>query len=187
MSKYLSGLVLLGVSALVQPSSAATFSPAPQASYLIDLDTPSQHLSVWDLNDLGTLNALRATVKINAIVPTDGKVKPGFLIGFTNGDEMASVFIADAPKGGGLVMGLGATRGDKRLGGGGVFLSAVTIGIAQAFDLAIDWTADGKLTATLNGRESYTVQLSKAPTKLEIEGSSGEIELNPLTLGRSQP
>jgi len=166
---------------------AGTFTAAPQSTYLVDLDTPDQHMSEWRVDDIGSDNALRATVKVNGLIETTGKIKPGFLMQFVAGDDKASLYFAGAPSAKTFAANLSAERGGKDLGGGGLFLTSAVIGVGKPFDLAVDWTPDGKLTVTIDGHESQTVQLAHAPSRIEIDGTAGEIELNPMSLGHTAP
>jgi len=180
------------------PAAAATFTPNPQATYLIDLDTPDQHMSEWRLMDVGAMNALRVTVKVNGIVAPTGEIKPGFIFTFKNGDEDASFYILGNWKDQTLLFSLQHSRGGKDAGDGGIFMSSLmpSFKVGKAFELAIDWTPDGKLTAAVSGyvkldgapgEESMSVKMATLPKEIAIDGTGGEIELNTLKLGQSTP
>lgn len=180
----------------VTPAFAGEFTPNPLTTYVIDLDTPDQHMSAWELGDISSLNALRATVKINGLVAPSGEMKPGFIIKLGNDDESTTIYIAGNPKENRLAVTLSHTVGKSDTKEGGVYLTSLTFEPRQAFDLAIDWTADGKLTATLSGYkgpnppgnpETKSVQLRAAPKQIAIYSANGEIEINPIKLGRTAP
>jgi hypothetical protein len=177
-------------------ATAANFTPNPQASYVLDLDTPDQHMSEWRLTDLGTINALRATVKINGLIATRGEIKPGFLINFTSGDETVAVYVLGNAKDHNFMVFLTHNRGKEDIKDGGMYICSMLLAMEKPFELAVDWTPDGKVTATISGykkldgtsgSEPLEAQMTKPPQQIAINGTGGEIELNPLTLGHTSP
>lgn len=178
------------LAAFIAPACAGEFTPNPLTSYLVDLDTPDQHMSAWRQDDISSLNALRATVKINNLVAPSGDMKPGFIFEFSNGEETAALYITGNWKNNHLAATLDHHLGKTDTKEGGLFLSSMLLETRKAFELAIDWNADGKLTATITGPkgpETLSVQLKAAPKQLEILSANGEIELNPIKLGRTSP
>lgn len=186
------GLALLASA----PAAAASFTPNPQTSYVLDLDTPDQHMSEWRLTDLGSINALRATVKINGLIATRGEMKPGFLINFVSGDETVSVYVLGNAKDHNFMVFLTHNRGKETIKDGGMYACSMLLAMERPFELAVDWTPNGKITATISGykkqdgtpgSEALEAQMVTPPHQIAINGTGGEIELNPLTLGRTGP
>lgn len=187
----------LGLALLASvPAIAANFTPNPQTSYVLDLDTPDQHMSEWRLTDLGSINALRATVKINGLIATRGEIKAGFLINFSSGDETVAVYVLGNPKDHNFMVFLTHNRGEEAMKDGGMYLCSMLLAMQKPFELAVDWTPDGKVTATISGytkldgtpgSEPLQAQMAKPPQQIAINGTGGEIELNPLALGRTAP
>lgn len=177
----------LGLLVLTGAARAGGFTAAPHSTYLLDLDTPDQHMSAWRLDELTSINALRTTATVHRLGSGDGDIKPGFLLNFVNGTERVAIYILGNPRDQKLAVTLLHTRGNKDVGDGGVFLGGLLLGVEQPFDLAVDWTPDGKMTATLSGKETLSAQMAKPPTQLEVNGTGGEIEFKALVLGTSSP
>ena len=184
--------------ALFAPASADNFVANPQTTYLIDLDTPDQHMSEWRLTDVGSINALRATVKVNGLIAPSGEIKPGFMFTFINGDENATFYVFGNWKDQTLLLSLQHSRGGKDVADGGILMSSLlpNFKVGKPFELAIDWTAEGKLTATVSGytkldgtpgQEGMTIKMAAPPKQIAVDSTTGEIELNTLKLGQSTP
>ena len=176
--------------AAAQPLSAATFTAAPHAQHMIDLDTAPGHFSVWNANDLSGLNAVRAHFRVSAVA-RDNKWGPIFRFQLKRGDELVQVSLMGFPGKKPLLIQLDHSKG-------GVtqppeaFVTFMQV--EELADLEIDWTADGQVTFTLKSPESLQVspqgerhmaRLSGTPTGFSIVGSTGEIEVQSLGLGTS--
>ena len=171
---------------LAAPAWAADFKPAPLGTILLDLDTAEQHGSVWELDELGTINAMRATVTIRGLQPDTGRIKPGTMITLSNAGEMVYFMVMCAPATSVCSMVMLHNRGDTDVKeDGGIFLSALGIGVGQPFTIAVDWTAQGEVSVTLSDKETHTAKMSAPPTKLEIDGFASEVEFKPLSIGRT--
>lgn len=174
---------------LAGPVCAQTFTPAGNASYTVDLDTQNGNFSVWRAKDLGGLNALRAKVVVSRL-GKDSKWAPSFQIKLENANSHADLSI-DGIKGL-LFLHAQSWDGDKQVQDE-LFLMPPEVG--ETFGLELDWKADGsavivvhaKATEKVSGFERHEIKLSGAPSSLEVSGSTGEITLDPLQLGRVTP
>ena len=183
MFRLLAALGLVFVFAL--PSRSAGFTPAPLGSFLLDLDTPSSHGSVWELDTLGSVNGLRATATIRGLQLDVGRIKPGILIALNRGGESVNLSVMwQFTEGAFAVVLLHFRRGGELIASE-TFLTGANLKEGQPFDIAIDWTSDGTVTATLAGKESHAAKLAGAPVSVEVDGFSCEVEFKPLTLGQT--
>ncbi len=182
--------VMAGLSALAAPAAhAAPFTPAPNASFVLDLDTRNGAFSEWRADDLTNLNALRAKLTV-ARLGDDPQWSPVFTITLKNQDSEARFQIS-------AVKGLLLPTAQSSAAGKDIqrdlFLAPPTVG--ETFGLDVDWNADGtasivihtKAADGLNGFERHDVKLSGPPTQIEITDSTGEMTLDPLQLGRTAP
>lgn len=166
---------------------AAEFTPAPNASYVLDQDTPDDSMSLWELDDMSGLSAMRAQVTVRRIGKPKS-VKPGAVLVLSNGSSEAHLSFLFTPKGSIAV--LSAQRGETELGSE-VFLAPLDP--KETFGLEIDWTPAGLVTVRIaskaakdmgsQGFEKHEVKMDGAPTKLEIMGAASEVEFKPLKLG----
>jgi hypothetical protein len=76
-------------------ASAETFTPVPVlGNTVLDFDTQSGNYSGWVINDIGSINAVRTTLKVHRL-GSDPKWAPQFIITLWNGkSSVASLFSA---------------------------------------------------------------------------------------------
>lgn len=169
------------------PAGAAEFAPAPNARHVVDLDTPDASMSLWQLDDLSGIEALRA----RATFPRVGRKTdygPVVVIVLANDRSEARLTFLLSPKG--AVALLAASRGVAELG---PELFMLPVEPKEAFDLEIDWTAEGHVVVRLatkaaremggQGFERHEVTMDGAPTRLQVLGGGAEVEFKPLILG----
>lgn len=183
MSAAMAALLLLSA-----PSAgAAEFTPAPNAGYVLDLDTPDNSMSLWQLDEMSGINALRARVTF-VRVGKKTSYGPAAMLVLSNGKSEASLTFLLTPKG--AVAMLGARQGEADQGGE---LFMMPIDPKETFGLEIDWTSEGKVTVRIatkavkdmggDGFERHEVTIDGAPTRIKILGGGSETEFKPLTLG----
>lgn len=186
--------------ALLVPAAQArqpvpAFTPAANSSFLVDLDTPDDHMALWQADDLTGMTALRAQMTVRGVIDK-GKRNPTFVVQLEN-DKGSVSFMAFTKPGKSMLVALGIVKqGDSSVdqGTNGIFTSIFEVG--ETVDLAIDWTADGKVSIVLKdktsakiggqGFERHVYELAGgAPTRMKIMAMSGEVEFKDLRLGRS--
>ncbi|HRD27755.1 MAG TPA: hypothetical protein PLO65_05600 [Caulobacter sp.] len=185
--KSLITAAVVAASLAAAPAWAADFQPAPNADYVLDLDTPDDSFSLWRQSDLSGISAARAQVTFRRV----GRKKafsPGASIILANDQSEARLSFVVAPKG--AVAILIASRGETKLGSE-LFVMPVEPG--ETFGLELDWTPEGKVVVRMatravktlggDGFERHEITMAGAPTRMEIVGVAAEIELKPLTLG----
>ena len=163
-------------------ASAGSFAPLPVlGNTVLDFDTQSGSYSGWVISDIGSINAVHATLQIHRL-GSDPKWAPSFSIIISNGDSRVAFKILALPGESSLIMQL--ARSAKENSDDPQLLG--TLGLNQAVDVAIEWTADGTVTVTA-GKETRTAVLGAPAKALEFVGSTGEVEFNPLQIGTSTP
>ncbi|NEX93733.1 hypothetical protein [Caulobacter sp. 17J65-9] len=171
-------------------ASAGEFKAAPNASYVVDLDTPDGNFSLWQADDLTGLNALRTNVTF-ARLGKDKTYAPHFAVALEN-DKGRVVLGASVLKGKVMIVTLTTWQGDKQTAQEMFMLPPEP---SETFALDLDWTPDGVVTAVIhsqatkdmNGFERHQARLDGAPARLEITGSTAEVEFKPLKLGSTTP
>jgi hypothetical protein len=165
------------------PAYADAFVPVPQlADMVLDQDTANGKYSVWRIAHPETLNAIRTAVQVHRL-GQDDRWAPGFGIFLKSGDKEVAFQIFSDTRQPPLAMHLfankdGTTTEDQKF--------AATLGLDQKLDLAIDWTADGVVTVEAGG-EKHTIALGAPVTSVDFSSSTGEVEFNPLQIGRTGP
>lgn len=187
MKSIMSAAIVAAMLLMAPLASAAEFRAAPNGSHVIDLDTPDSSMSLWQLDDLTGISALRARVSF----PRIGKKTqfgPVAMIVLSNGTSEAKLVFLLSPKAS-MAM-LSADRGETELGRQ---LFLMPIEPKETFGLEIDWTPEGKVVVRIasaavkemggDGVERHEVTMDGPPTKLRILGGGSEVELKPLQLG----
>lgn len=163
-------------------ASAGAFTPLPVlGTTRLDLDVEDGHYCGWMIDDVGQANALRATVQIHRL-GSDPKWAPSFNIVLKNSDKRVTFNILAPAPGLPLVVRVKGPA-DKAEDMGQV---VGKLDLDTPLDVAIDWTADGNISVTIGG-QTVTAALGGPVKGLEITGSTGEIEFNPLQIGTASP
>jgi hypothetical protein len=150
---------------------------------VLDFDTGNGKFSAWQIHDLGAINSLHTTLQVHRL-GDDPKWAPTFTITVANAGEKVIFQILSATRQPPLIMHLASYSGDKVAEDQNF---TTTIGLDEKLDVSIDWTAAGIVTVRLGGGETRTLALKTPPTSLEITGSTGEVEFNPLRIGHAGP
>ncbi len=176
------GLLLLG-----QGAWAEEFTPAAHARYVVDLDTPDASMSLWRLDDLSGINALRTQATFVRLGKKTQWGPQTIIVLANDRSEVKLTFVMSSK---GSVALLTATRGETKLG---TELFLMPIDPQETFGLEMDWTAEGKVTVRITTRavkemggqgfELHDVTMDGAPTQMKILGGGNETEFKPLTLG----
>lgn len=187
MKSILSAVMAAGMLLWAPAVGAAEFTPAPNASYVIDLDTPDNSMSLWQLDDISGISALRAQVTF-VRVGKKTSYGPATVLILSNGTSEARLTFLLTPKA--SVAMLSAARGETDLGRE---LFLMPIEPKETFGLEIDWTSEGKVTVRITtravkemggqGYELHDVTMEGAPTGMKILGGGSETEFKPLVLG----
>ena len=161
------------------PASADSFRPAPGPSTLIlDSNTQSGNAATWKIGDLGSVNAVRASVRVHRL-DYDPFKTPSFTITLS-GDAYKVVFnILSTNFRPPLAMRLEHWV-DGKFWQQQSFSAALKLD--ETLDVAIDWTADGNVTVQA-GTETKTMYLGAPVSSVEFSASVGEIDFAPFKVG----
>jgi len=167
----------------LNPAYAETFTPIPAlGNSVLDFDTQSGNYSGWQIADVGSINAIRTTLQVHRL-GNDPRWIPTFSIILANSDRNV-VFQLVSPKDDPpLFMFLKRHEGGKSAD---EQQFSTTVGVDEKLDVSIDWTPDGTVTVRA-GEETRTINLGAPVTSLQLSGSTGEIEFNPLRIGHAAP
>ena len=164
-------------------ASAETFVPLPVlGSTVLDFDTDAGKYSGWEVADLGSVNAVRLTVQVHRL-GQDPRWAPTFNVRVSNGDHWAALRLESLDRQAPVAVVLASGEKDKPAVEAPL---SAPLALDTPLEVAIDWTADGKVTIRA-GAQAKTVDLGGAPKSLSFTGSTGEIEFNPLKIGRVTP
>lgn len=166
---------------------AQSFTAAPNATFVLDLDSADGNFSLWQARDLAGINALRA----RATFVRKGEHRrwaPTFSITASGGEGRAAITFTAAPSSGPLLVGAALWRNGQKSEEETFLLPPA---FEEPFDIHVEWTESGLVTFTVfssaaraaNGFERHQVDLGEAPTSLRITGSTGEVLFDPLQLG----
>jgi hypothetical protein len=169
---------------------AGEFEAAPNATYAIDLDTDEGRFSEWKLTDLRGLNAARGKVTFVQLRVHE-RWAPGLNIALGDGDDRVQ-FTVVSPTRKPPLLAMLETHG-KIPKHSEVFAFGPELN--EPFGLEIEWTPQGKVTVTIrtkaaqavNGFERHELDLGRAPTWFRFGGSTSEVSVEPLMLGRIKP
>jgi hypothetical protein len=168
--------------AAVTSGRAAADNFAPESgigSSSLDFDTADGNYSKWRMDSLGTLNAVRTTMRIDRL-GYDPRWLPFLGIAVINGDEgIAFRIIALEHK---TPLAISLTHFQKNEVADEHKFST-TLDLNEKLDVAISWTSDGALTAKVANEEPYTLRM-KPIASLQLSGSTCDGKFDPLQIGR---
>jgi hypothetical protein len=162
------------------PASAETFAPAPgPATLTLDSSGQNGNVHTWKIDDLGAINAVRATVRVHRL-DYDPFKAPSFAVTLS-GDDYKVVFdILSKNFRPPLSLQLEHWV-DGKFWQQQSFSAALKLD--ENLDVAIDWTADGNVTVRA-GTETKTMYLGAPVSSVEFSASVGEVDFAPFKVGR---
>jgi hypothetical protein len=178
-------------SARAAPELRLSMTTAPNGTYLLDQDSPDNSISVWQIDRLSNVNAIRAKLTVRRVGGGHG-ANPTFGLSLANGSDTVMFQAFTKPGKTTFVPLINETSDHTEKSGlaGGVFLSLFELN--ETVDLEVSWTAAGEVTVTLrdkasraiNDFERHTVTMRGGPpTSLKVVAISGEAEWKPLEIG----
>lgn len=182
-SAIIAASLVAAVSLQAMPSFAQTFTAAPGRTFKLDLDTADGNYSQWATAELTGINAVRVKMAMRR-AGADKQYAPSFRFAVESGEDSAAFRAVALGKGAKRILVVYATRivGGKKTDE--MFFTQIELD--EVVDLAIDWTAGGKVqfaltskaTRAINGAaETHTVDLGKSPDSLAISNSTSELEI----------
>jgi hypothetical protein len=191
---------------------AQTFTPAPNATHVLDLDTQAGAFSQWRAGDLDGANAARGRVTFLR-KGSDRRWPPVFNIAVGDDQVQAWLQVTALPHSGPLIVRTFRREGQTETD---IEYFSLTPNFREPFDLKIDWSPDGRVAFTIasqasagggvdvaplqgggarNSRtattevrgERHEVSLGRPPVWLLVNNSTGEVMIDPSQLGWAQP
>lgn len=183
----------LSVTALPQdlsPPSAAVqpFVPDASQSFDLDLDTAKAAFSEWRHDNIGSLSALRAVVRVR-VLRKDRKWLPAFAIWVqeTEGGKITNRLGVQLwppkKKKPPLVIQLVQYDGNNLVK---TEKSNVTVGLDQDLPLEIVWSKPHVLTIKIGDSEIHNLSVGWSVDSVGVTASTGEMKVDPLVLGNRQ-
>jgi hypothetical protein len=173
------GLALLGLAVLAAPvAHADSFTAAPLGTINLDFDTEAGRYSQWRLDKLDGIDAVRATMLVRRL-GIDQRWAPVFTIQLKSGKDEVTLQFGARSRRPPVTIETITTKAGKD---GDAENFERTVDLDERLDIAIDWSADGTVILLVGG-EKHTVALGEPITALEITGSTGEVQFDPLRIG----
>ncbi len=162
---------------------APTFAPAAGQTFYLDLDTAEGAFSQWRHKDLGSLSALRATLRVPTL-RKNNKFVPAFSVWLQN-TEAGKVQNS---------MGLQLFAPDRKpplsirivqaVAGKSSFESSNrTIGLDENLTVEIDWQTAHTVTIKIGESETHTINIPWSVDTVSVTASTGQMKADPLVLG----
>ena len=183
--------VALVLSVAAGAASADTFRPIKHGTFSFDLDTADGAFSVWKLDDVSDIDALRA--RITFLRKGKGEYAPTMTLAILAGEQRAVLQFLAFPKSGPLVGYVYDKAGSK---GPASQLVLTPPDFKEPFDVVVRWTPEGKVSFDIftaankkvsQGFEHHELALGAAVTGVQISNSTGEVEFGKLELGNMAP
>ena len=173
-----------------QPSSVQSFVPTPGQTFTMDLDTAAGAYSKWRHLDLGSLSALRATIRI-PVIRKDAKWSPVFSLWVEKSEsgrmpDRVGVQIF-APNQGVQIF---APNQEVPLGirvvqlqAGKVTLtekSGKAINLNESVTVEINWATPKIVRIKIGDSETHNLSVPWSIDSVELGASTGEMKVEPL-------
>jgi len=150
-------------------------------SSVIDFDTLEGKYSSWSISDVGTLNAIRTTMRVHRI-GYDRKWSPVLAIGFKNGEDVVWFRLHSLDHNTPLGISLQRHRANKKEEEKNL---AKKLDLHEDLPVAINWDRDGTVTVQVKDESPVALSLGKPILSVELLGSTCEGEFAPFRIGRS--
>ena len=168
----------------LSPPPAQSFVPAISQTFYLDLDAPEGVYSQWRHDDLGSLSAMRATIRVLR-VRQPAKWDPVFSLWLHKTEA--------GQKGSRLELRLFANHGKPPLviqivrfeGGKSVAIesSNKTIGLNENLTVEFSWGTPHTATIKIGDSETHKISVPWSIDSVGVYASTGEMEVDPLVLG----
>lgn len=167
-----------------QPSSAQSFVPAPGQTFSLDLDTAAGTYSNWWHHDLGSLSALRATIRI-PVIREDAKWTPAFSLWVHKSEsgqvpDRVGIQFVELNQKLPLAIRVVQFQAEKAILTE-LFLKAININ--ENVNVEIVWAAPNIVTIKIGDSETHTLSVPWSIGSVEVAASTGEMKVDPLVLG----
>jgi hypothetical protein len=162
---------------------AQTFAPSAGQTFYLDLDTAEGAVSEWSHKDLGSLSALRATLRVPRLRKHD-KWFPTFSVFLDNGET------GQARNRVGLELWAPDRKPPLRVrliqsvaGKLSEHSSNRTVDLGENLNVEMIWQTPHTITIKIGDSESHTVNIPWSVNGVSVSASTGQMEVDPLALG----
>jgi len=185
---FLVGLAVIAQSSGHPQLATQAFAPAPGQSFFLDLDSAAGAFSQWRHDELGSLNSLRALLRVPRI-RKDRKWLPTFSIALQSNDLknrannlLFQVVVLD----GKLPMKMRLTG---HVGGRPIqeIPLQTTLSLNEALKLEITWAQQQLITVRIGDVETRAVRIGWPVSSVIVAGSTGQLKIDPLVFGTVIP
>jgi hypothetical protein len=174
--------VVLTLGARPQASSTESFAPSANQHFYLDLDTAAGSFSQWRHEDLGSLSALSATIRIPRL-RNDSKWLPTFIIWLQDAEAGAQhrieVQLTAPNKKPPLEVRI--LNVDKNVLSGSETLP-LKVGLGEDLPIEMTWATSNAVTVTI-GEQTRTITVPWRVECVGVSASTGQMKVDPLILG----
>jgi hypothetical protein len=161
-----------------------SFVPSPSQSFYLDLDTAEGSFSQWRHEDLASLSALSATIRVPRL-RNDRKWDPTFCLWLLDagiGEERRRLGVRLTAPRKKPPLGIQIIQADK-----GELISSDTlpieVGLNEDLTVGMVWAKPHSVTITVGERETRTIPLPWLVESIAVTASTGQLKIDPLILG----
>ena len=167
------------------PTNAAikAFTPAPGQEFYLDLDSAPGTFSMWRSDDLGSMNSLQATIRVQRL-RQDSHWQPAFSIGLQDSPSTAprnSLFVQVFTETGKAPMKIRLAGKVDSKPIDPIKLQS-TVGLKDELHIAIAWGSD-QIMVNVGGTETRVLKIPWQVKSATVTGSTGEFRVDQLLLG----
>jgi len=179
-------LVALCSTVLAQEAqrTVQSFSPAPSQVFYLDLDTAAGASSQWRHDIVGSLSALRATVRVSMIRP-DPKWSPTFSLWLQKSEagqkhNRVTLQFSTPNQKPPLLIRIVRIDDGKLVADES---SDTTVNLGESVNLEMAWTNPNMLIIKIGNSEAHKMTIPWLIDSVGVSASTGEMEVDPLVLG----
>jgi hypothetical protein len=170
-----------------QNTGPESFVAAPGQSFYLDLDTAEGSFSEWRHEDIGSLSALSATVRVPRL-RNDRKWYPAFGIwlqeaGIGQGRRRVGVRLVAPRKKPPLELEIVQGNKDEPVS---TETLPLEVGLDEDVTIAMDWATPNSVTIRVGDQQVRTIPLTWQVGGIAISSSTGQVKLDPLLLGTNR-
>ncbi len=163
---------------------AQSFAPATSQTFYLDLDTAEGSFSQWRHDDLGSLSALRANIRVPRI-RKDHKWAPAFSVFLQNTEagkvqNQVGLQLLNPDRKSRLEIRVVQFTGKQLTT---TETSGRTLGLDEDLIVEMVWSTPHTITIKIGDSETHSVSIPWAIDRVAVFASTGQMKVDPLMLG----
>jgi hypothetical protein len=181
----LSSCIVLTLGAHPQASSKESFAPSANQRFYLDLDTAEGSFSQWRHEDLRSLNALSATIRVPRL-RKDSKWLPAFTIWLQDvgvGEQRHQIGVQLTAPNRKPPLEVRVIRIDKKELIGSEILP-LKVGLDEDLPVEMVWATPNTVWMKV-GEQTRTITVPWVVESVGLSASTGQMKVDPLILGKS--